>query len=130
MSGQWILVVDDDEDVSAMLQLTLELAHLSARGARDGIEALERIREFGLPALILLDLRMPRLNGEELLKTLRLRKAFLHVPIVIVSGDNAAASHWRELGATAFVRKPVDPDELIALATKLARGETASTLHP
>ena len=61
----WILVVDDDDDVRDVVMAILDARGYETVAARDGVEALERLRRRGGPALMLLDLRMPRMSGPE-----------------------------------------------------------------
>ncbi|MGZ4392497.1 MAG: response regulator, partial [Gaiellaceae bacterium] len=60
-----VLVVDDDDDLRTMVETILEDAGYVVRRAGDGVEALEQLAQMGRPDLILLDMRMPRMDGWE-----------------------------------------------------------------
>jgi CheY-like chemotaxis protein len=109
----WILVVDDDEDIRAVILLLLDMAGYAAVGAADGLEALERIQSRGRPALVLLDLRMPRLNGPGFVGALRADPALAAVPIVVLSGDAMASEIASSLGVSGCLKKPVDLEDLV-----------------
>ncbi len=87
----------------------------------DGVEALDYLyrrgafahREEGLPAVLLLDIKMPRLDGLEVLKQIRQDEALKRLPVVILSSsreENDLARSW-DLGVNAYVVKPVDVDQ-------------------
>jgi CheY-like chemotaxis protein len=110
----WILVVDDDDDIREAIVMLLELDGYQVLGAGDGLQALDEIRGRGRPNMILLDLRMPRMNGEELAATLHADPTLAAVPIVVLSGDTNAADVASAIGARALLRKPVDLSTLLA----------------
>jgi CheY-like chemotaxis protein len=112
VSAPWILVVDDDEDVRDTLLVLLEMRGYGAAGAADGIDALEQIRTRGRPDLILLDLRMPRMNGEEFAAALHADPALAPAPIVVFSGDTNAVEVTRAMGARSLLKKPFDVNQL------------------
>jgi chemosensory pili system protein ChpA (sensor histidine kinase/response regulator) len=98
----WILIVDDDEDIRDVLALVLEGRGYRAVGAFDGLDALDQLRERERPPLlILLDLMMPRLNGFDFAKQVRARPGLHDVPIVILSGDSGALHAAASLGPPA-----------------------------
>ena len=118
--GGYVLVVDDDADVREMILLVLEARGVRAAGAADGVEALEQLSDHELPSLILLDLRMPRLNGEQLVERLRARPALAAIPVVVLSGDNQARTIARAIGARGCLVKPVELGELLAVVGRFA----------
>ena len=94
----------------------------------DGVEALDYLlqrgahagREDGLPAVLLLDIKMPRMDGLEVLKHIRSHDKLKKLPVVILSSsreESDLARSW-DLGVNAYVVKPVDVDQLF-LAVKL-----------
>jgi CheY-like chemotaxis protein len=109
----WILVVEDDDDIRAIVCMILEENGLSAVGARDGLEALERLRQGPPPAVVLLDLMMPRMDGWQFRKAQLLDPALNEIPVLVVSGDGRVEAKAASLGAAGYVRKPVGVDELI-----------------
>jgi CheY-like chemotaxis protein len=107
-----ILVVDDDSDAREMLGLILRAQGHEVEEAVDGDDALERIRRGSQPSLILLDLMMPRLDGEGFLTALRGEPAMANANVVIVSGHHSAHQKADQLGARGYLVKPIDLDDL------------------
>jgi two-component system response regulator len=99
--------------------------------AHDGEEALEYLNGTGrhaanppqLPALVLLDLTLPRIDGLEVLKRIRAGERTRRLPVVIFTGSQQGADRSKSyaFGATAYVHKPVDFDEFIEAADTLWR---------
>jgi CheY-like chemotaxis protein len=124
-----ILLVDDDEDDLAYVRLVLEPLGRELVTAADGEEALRclRGRDF---ALIVMDVMMPRLNGFETAVCIREREQTRGIPIVFLTGFDAAdvqALPGYAPVEAEFLGKPVRPDELIAkVADCLARRENAT----
>jgi CheY-like chemotaxis protein len=110
---QRILVVDDDEDILALLCLVLETEGYRPIPARDGLNALEILNEREPPSLILLDIMMPRMNGEELVYALKASPRLSAIPVVVMSGDNNAREKTRACRADGCLVKPVDLDVLL-----------------
>ncbi len=115
-----ILVVDDDEDMRTMLCVVLSAEGYRAVGASDGVEALERLRSDGTPALIFLDLMMPRMNGEDLIHAMTRDPSLARIPIAIVSGQLTAHTLAQTPLVIARLLKPVELDELLAVAHRFA----------
>jgi two-component system, chemotaxis family, chemotaxis protein CheY len=105
-----ILVVDDDPAIRVFVKLALEDAGYDVVVAIDGLDALEATRRHE-PRLILLDMRMPRMNGWEFADAYR-RERSPHAPILIMTaGRDATLS---EVGAAGWLGKPFDLDQLIS----------------
>ena len=116
-----ILVADDDEDIRAVLDIVLGEAGFEVETAADGVEALDRLRREGTPpGLVLVDLMMPRLDGEDFVKRMRADPALSRVPIVVMSGHHEARRRAAELGATECLVKPVELDALMAMVHRYA----------
>jgi CheY-like chemotaxis protein len=109
-----VLLVDDDETFREMLTILLGAHGWSTTGACDGSEALATLREGPLPALMIVDLRMPRMNGIELLRALQAEPAWRHVPVIVITGDLGATHEAMAAGARACLYKPVDAEEFLA----------------
>ena len=105
-----ILVVDDDPEILAMLRDFLEGEGFAIRTATNGAEALEVLEDVA-PALILLDMRMPVLDGWAFAE--RLRERQVAYPIVVMTAAESAGSWADEIGATGYIAKPFDVDELL-----------------
>lgn len=117
-----ILVVDDEPDIRATVQAMLEiegyLVSQAANGA-DALAALERDR----PDLILLDMRMPVLDGWGFAAELRRREH--RVPVVVMTAARDAARWAAEIAASAFVSKPFRYDDLIRAIERARPGESS-----
>jgi chemotaxis protein histidine kinase CheA/ActR/RegA family two-component response regulator len=122
-SGKQILIVDDSPSVRRVVGNMLKQHGWEVQVARDGVEALEMIsRE--TPAGILLDIEMPRMDGYELIATLRAQQQYRTLPVVILT-SRAATKHQQramQLGASAYVVKPYQDEELINILNSLVYG--------
>lgn len=107
-----ILVVDD-EDVNLELVTIIfaDSPDIMVITARDGIEALEVLKEHS-PDVIVLDIRMPRMTGMELLEILKSDSQTSHIPVVVLSGDDNERKNALMHGANDFIAKPFDAEEL------------------
>jgi CheY-like chemotaxis protein len=102
-----VLVVEDERDIRDLICLLLEAHGYRALGAGDGGEALAHLRANPPPAVILLDLMMPGLSGEELMGLLAKDPALGGVPVVVLSGSQTAAQRATALSAAGCLTKPV-----------------------
>lgn len=107
-----ILIVDDEERIRTFLKSKLSASGYTVLTAKDGMEALDKIR-VEEPDLVLLDVLMPRLDGIETLKEIR---TFSAVPVIILSakGSDADKIKGLNLGADDYMAKPFNPSELLA----------------
>jgi CheY-like chemotaxis protein len=104
-----ILIVEDDIDQLDALSDVLELAGYSTRCAQNGREALDLLRAPPKPAIILLDLNLPVMNGSQFLTHKRKDPTLVKVPVVVMSDTSAE----RPQGAAGFLRKPISPPALL-----------------
>lgn len=111
---QRVLVVDDVAEIRELWKLWLTFWGFSVQEARNGAEAVEKATA-APPDLVLMDLWMPVLDGLQAMKQLRGDVRTAHIPVVALSAQavlpNAEAAV--QAGATTFVQKPVEPDELL-----------------
>jgi len=115
------MLVDDDQDIREVLRLFLEIDGYRVTTATDGIDALEQLKKTSeRPSLILLDLMMPRMDGEQFMKTLR-ASPFADIPVVIMSGYREAADKARQLNGNCCLMKPVEFDDLMAVVHRFAK---------
>lgn len=119
MTDHVILVVDDDIDVRTMLCALLSAEGYNVLGASDGVEALDCMRVVDPPALVFVDLMMPRMDGEHLIRAMKQSPELARVPIVIMSGHTVAGGAARP-GASAFLKKPFELDSLLTVVHELA----------
>ena len=111
-AGKPILVVDDDPGILAMLKDLLESEGIAVRTASNGEEALAALAEM-TPSLILLDMRMPVLDGWGFAERYRARA--LGCPIVVMTAAESAKRWADEIGATGYIAKPFDVNELLQM---------------
>jgi DNA-binding response OmpR family regulator len=119
MAGETILVVDDERHIVELAQMYLEQSGFSVESANDGQEALTRARHLR-PALVVLDLMLPGLDGWEVCRLLR---AESDVPIIMLTArtDDVDRIVGLELGADDYVTKPFNPRELVARVRAVLR---------
>jgi CheY-like chemotaxis protein len=116
--GKVVLIVEDDDGIQESLKDALEDEGYVVAQAYNGKEGLEYLsRE--LPSLVLLDFMMPVMNGVAFCEELRKREP-TGVPIVLLTADSRADERARELGVSAFVRKPMTIEDLLAVVAKHA----------
>jgi DNA-binding response OmpR family regulator len=120
-----ILIVDDDQLLVRMYQKKLENDGYIVITAEDGVKALEKIAEF-IPDLILLDIMMPRLNGLELLKKLKLTEQTKNIPVILLTNVGASeedSQRGLELGAVAYIVKASNrPAEVVTKIKEILAG--------
>jgi CheY-like chemotaxis protein len=104
-----VVVVDDDPEVRDTVREFLELHGYGVLTAGNGHEALKLLSQRGAPGLILLDMRMPLMTGQQLLGLLQRHPALREIPVVVVS---ATPGHAPE-GAQACLSKPFQIHELL-----------------
>jgi len=116
-----LMLVDDDEDIREVLKLFLEIDGYRVTTATDGVDALEQLKKTSEhPSLILLDLMMPRMDGEQFMKTLRASQ-FADIPVVIMSGYKEAGDKTGQIYGNCCLMKPVEFDELMAVVHRFAK---------
>ena len=121
--GRAVLVVDDDEAIRGIIVDALRLEGREVMTAADGEDALVLLTSAGTsPAVILLDTRMPRMDGPAFLRAYR-QLPGPHAPIVMMdAGTPSDAGRLLENGPDALLAKPFDLDELYALIRRFAGG--------
>jgi len=132
MEKKTILLVEDNPDDELLMLRALKKNHIDNRVvvARDGVEALDYLFATGeyegntsenLPQLILLDLKLPKINGLEVLKRLRADNRTRYVPVVVFTSSTEEKDIITsyDLGANGFVQKPVDFNEFVEAANQL-----------
>lgn len=120
-----LLVVEDDRDVRETLVRILGDAGYQVIGAADGREALVALEQGSgdPPALILLDLRMPRMDGRQLHDELGQHPRFRDIPIIVLSADGRPTSQSQLTRASAVLAKPVRLEKLLNLVESVLGGE-------
>ena len=127
-----VLFVDDDSDWVDLLRAAFERAGIPnpVQGVKNGPEAIRYLRgerpyanraAHPLPALVLLDLRLPGMHGFEVLRWIRRHPRLARLPVVVITGMEAPGDVRRaqELGATAFLAKPFLFAKLVEMAQQI-----------
>jgi DNA-binding response OmpR family regulator len=124
-----ILVVDDEASVVEVVALYLRREGFSVRLARDGREALAAVRE-RLPALVVLDVMLPQVDGLEIVRRLR-QNPTADVPIILLTARSQETDriYGLELGADDYVTKPFSPAELVSRVKAVLRRTLAGQIN-
>jgi DNA-binding response OmpR family regulator len=124
-----ILVVDDEPEAIELVEFNLRQAGFETLAAADGAEALRKARA-AMPALIVLDLMLPEMDGLEVCKILRRDPAAAAIPIIMLTAKAAEIDRilGLELGADDYITKPFSPRELVLRVKRiLERGRPAAS---
>ena len=115
-----VLLADDDQELIALADVTMQAQGIACRTAEDGLTALQLAREL-LPDLILLDIRMPRLDGFEVLETIRRDDRLHTLRVILLTGcdDPTDVMRGSDLGANDYIGKPVSPNLLLSRIKRL-----------
>ncbi len=116
-----VLVVDDSLTVRKITSRLLNREGYRVATAKDGVEAMERMQE-ELPAVVLLDIEMPRMDGFEVTRAVRADDRLKNVPIIMVTSRTAEKhrEHALDLGVDAYMGKPYQEEELLEGIARLA----------
>jgi DNA-binding response OmpR family regulator len=118
-----VLIADDSETILLLMQTRLEMEGYEVTTASDGQEVLDSLEAAADgPDVILLDAMMPRMSGQDVLRTLREEGS--EVPVVIVSAhqEEEAVGPTSGLSADGYIRKPIDFDVLLEKIAALTNG--------
>ena len=117
--GKKILVVDDEPDLLKVTLLRLKKTGYEVFGGADGREALDLARQI-IPDLIILDVYLPVINGDDVAKILKKDDELKHIPIILISATTRTLDgRARESGADGYLTKPFEPEELIGMVKKI-----------
>lgn len=117
-----VLLVDDDVDLREMVELVLDRAGFHVRSAGDGQEAMDAVAQ-EMPGLILLDMRMPRMDGWQFAREFRARYG-RQAPIVVLTAAPEARQWAEEIEADGYLDKPFRMQNLIRLVGLHLAGAT------
>lgn len=109
-TGTTILVVDDDDSILVLMRSLLRQHGFDPVTASSGAEALEKVSG-AEPGVVLLDLGLQDMDGEELIARLRARGS--EIPVIIVSGRHLSDDEIGSIGATDALQKPFDVEDLV-----------------
>ncbi|HVO33162.1 MAG TPA: response regulator [Elusimicrobiota bacterium] len=120
-----VLLIEDDPTARELLRVRLERSGYEIQEALDGDEGL--LRALRRPDLIIMDIRLPKINGWELCRMLKSEPRTQHIPIVMVTGCSQPIQkdYGRDCGADAYLVKPWDPKELVQIVRKLLARSSA-----
>ena len=126
-----ILVADDDPVIVRLLEVNFRLEGYQVETASHGEETIRKARELD-PALILLDVMMPGVDGWEVCRRLKDDPATAGIPIVFLSARAQDEDRKRglDLGVADYVTKPFDPGDLVALVARLIADHDDETAEP
>jgi chemosensory pili system protein ChpA (sensor histidine kinase/response regulator) len=121
-----VLVVDDSITVRRVTQRLLQREGYRVALANDGLQALERLQE-ELPAVVLSDIEMPRMDGFDLVRNIRHDAAYKDLPIIMITSRMAEKhrEHARALGVNHYLGKPYPEEELLSLVRRYTLVEPA-----
>ncbi|MBI4322252.1 MAG: response regulator [Chloroflexi bacterium] len=118
MVDKLVLVVEDEFDLRAFVEMVLQQEGYRVATAANGLEALEQVdRE--KPELILLDMRMPIMDGWQFVKEMR-NKHDHSIPIVVMTALHDAYAVAKQIDAKGYLRKPFEIDDLLRSVAKFA----------
>jgi len=120
MAGERILVVDDELNIVQLCRMYLEREGFSVDSSGNGKEALERI-ERTRPALVILDLMLPELDGMEICRELHADKNNTPILMLTARGDDIDKILGLEMGADDYMTKPFNPREMVARVKAILR---------
>jgi two-component system chemotaxis response regulator CheY len=115
-----IMTADDSASVRQMVSFTLKNAGYDVIESFDGQDALSKLNEFNVNMLIT-DLNMPNMDGIELIKEVRAKQRFKFMPIIMLTTESqdARKKEGKTAGATGWIIKPFQPEQLVAVVKKV-----------
>ena len=117
--GKKILVVDDEPDLLKVILLRLQKTGYEVFGGADGQEALDMARQI-IPDLIILDVYLPVINGDDVAERLKKDDELKHIPIILISATPMTLDERaRNSGADGYLAKPYEHEELISMVKKI-----------
>ena len=114
---QKVLIAEDDDDLRSVLADVLEYEGYAVEVAQDGQFAIDRLLEAPRPDLLILDIRMPRKSGYDVLEMIRQTPALRELPVIVLTAETARIP----AGPVAWLSKPVFPSLLLAVVANYLR---------
>lgn len=124
INARTALVVEDTEDIALLIRFLLERERFRLELAVDGQQAERMIATLPPPALVILDILLPYVDGLQLLQKIRSLDSWKQVPIIMLTAKGQEQDIVRALdaGATDYMVKPFQPDELMARVRRVTKG--------
>jgi CheY-like chemotaxis protein len=116
-----ILLLEDSADMRALLTRQLTKSGYEVLAAEDAVEAGKLLLE-GLPHLIIADIQMPYMSGDEFVNALRADPSLRDIPVIFLSVDARLEQHAKKLGAVAYFDKSVSSERLLEVVDLYAAG--------
>ena len=113
--GKRILIIDDDMSTLELMSTILGCEGYRVAAARNGLDGIDRLHTYEKPDLILLDLKMPGMDGQGFCQARRKDQGWATIPLVVLSAAEDVAAQASKLAAVAYLRKPVDTLKLLTL---------------
>jgi DNA-binding response OmpR family regulator len=117
-------IIEDDAKLGNVFSLALQLVQIDAELIADGKTALTRLNET-TPDLIILDLHLPYVSGDEILRVIRANDRLAQVPVILATADSRQADYLQEQ-AEIVLLKPISPKQLAELAFRLLKKPTSA----
>ncbi len=115
---KYVLLVEDDPDIRELVLEAFQIMNVNARAASCGSDAIDALQTHGNPAVVLLDLMMPKTDGVWFCNERKKYPDMAGVPVVILTADSKIESKAAELAVNGFLRKPVTIDDLMKTVNK------------
>src|SRR6185369_4157501 len=124
-----VLLIDDEQFYFKLIRKTLTEAEYNLEYAKSGSEGLAKIPTFA-PEMLIVDLKLPEMDGFEILERLRRDPKYGHIPVIVITSKDELSEKLKafELGADDYLVKPFQPEELVARMGILARRGKAMKL--
>ena len=108
-----ILILDDKETIAKVLSIYLT-SDYDCTWLPDGIQGMKWLQEGNVPDLIISDIRMPEMRGDDFLEWIKSNELFKHIPVIMLSSEDSTSERIRllEVGASDYIVKPFNPMEL------------------
>ena len=107
-----VLIAEDNDEIREVLEEMIRAVGADVESVSDGAEAWERLRRAPYPCLVLLDLKMPVLDGLGFLARRNADPEAARIPVIMLTGSIELEGREEELSIQGFVKKPFDPDVL------------------
>lgn len=126
MSTPFAFVIEDDAKLGHVFSLALQIAQVTAELIADGKTALARLSET-TPDLVVLDLHLPYVSGDDILRFIRGDERLANVPVILATADSRHADYLREQ-AEIVLLKPISPKQLVELVNRLLTNPVSEPL--
>lgn len=122
MKGKKILVCDDDKGISEMLEMLLSDEGYEVSAEISSVQLLKRIENVK-PDLVLLDIWMPVISGDQILRSMKANASLSHIPVLMYSASTEGKKIAEASGADAFIAKPFDIDRLLEMIENMTENK-------